>query len=442
MKNYSVSHITKNIQADISLPSSKSISNRALILNHFYELNIDLQNLSEADDTAIMLNALKQNAGIINLKNAGTCMRFLTAYFACKENCEVELHGDERMQKRPIKILVDALKELGADITYLNEEGFPPLKIKGKKLSGGTISINADISSQFISALMLVAPSFESGLNIKLNGEIFSHSYIEMTAKLMIKFGFDVSFNGSELAIIKSSNHQIIHSLTHSLTHSFTVEPDWSAASYWYEIAALSNSCNILLKGLHTESLQGDEIISDLMNDFGVETIHHDEGILLQKNHQIIKTNVTSSDLEKHQINLASTPDLLPALAVTAAVKNSSAKFTGLKNLRIKESDRLNALETELKKCGFDVMIEKDTLKINPVFNFQFSSFNFNTYNDHRMAMAFAPLALIFDKVEVENADVVEKSYPQFWNDLKQAGFEISLANKINQLFSIENLII
>jgi len=440
MKNYSVSHLTKKIQADISLPSSKSISNRALILNHFYELNIDLQNLSEADDTAIMLNALKQNAGIINLKNAGTCMRFLTAYFACKENCEVELHGDERMQKRPIKILVEALKELGADITYLNEEGFPPLKIKGKKLSGGNISINADISSQFISALMLVAPSFESGLNIKLNGEIFSHSYIEMTAKLMIKFGFDVSFNGSELAIIKSSNHQIIHSLTHSLTHSlphsfthslphsFTVEPDWSAASYWYEIAALSNSCNILLKGLHMESLQGDEIISDLMSDFGVETIHHDEGILLQKNHQIIKTTITSSEVDKHQINLASTPDLLPALAVTAAVKNSSAKFTGLKNLRIKESDRLNALETELKKCGFDVAIQNDTLKINTVFNFQLSTFNFNTYNDHRMAMAFAPLALIFDKVEIENADVVEKSYPQFWNDLKKAGFEISLA--------------
>jgi len=415
MKTVHITHPTKKVNVTIQLPSSKSISNRVLIIQALYK-NIELKNLSTADDTIIMQNALPQKKGKINVKNAGTCMRFLTAYFA-STNCEIELHGDERMKQRPIKILVDALKELGADITYINEEGFPPLKIKGKQLDGGKIKLNASVSSQFITALMLVAPTFHHGLEIELTDEISSKSYIEMTSKLMIHFGFECSFINNKILIPntqinKSTNRQYL----------YQIEADWSSASYWYEIAALCSDAEILLKNLSLKSLQGDCMISEYMKYFGVKTIENDDGVLLKK---VKKTETQSNSSLNQSINLLSTPDLAPTLVVTSAVKNIPIEIFGLKNLKIKESDRLSALEIELKKCGFNIEANNDSLIIKQnLINHQLSAIKkIQTYNDHRIAMSLAPLALIFDEVIIENPDTIEKSYPNFWNDLKSARF-------------------
>jgi 3-phosphoshikimate 1-carboxyvinyltransferase len=414
MRTVRVTHPTKKVAATIQLPSSKSISNRVLILQAISGNNIALENISTADDTLIMQSALFQKTGIIDVKNAGTCMRFLTAYFA-SINCEVEMQCDERMKLRPIKILVDALRDLGADISYLQEEGFPPLKIKGKQLDGGNIKMNASVSSQFISALMLVAPIFKNGLEIELTEEISSKSYIEMTANLMTSLGFDCTFINNKITInnqaYKQSNNQNL---------TYQIEQDWSSAAFWYEIVALSEDAEILLKDLSLKSLQGDCIISEYMKVFGVETIETDEGVLLRKikssNHQIIKS-----------FNLLNTLDLAPTIAVTAAAKNIETELSGLKNLKIKESDRLKSLETELKKCNFNIVAKDDSLYIKQnAINYQPSTISlFQTYNDHRLAMSLAPLALLFDDVMIENPDVVEKSYPHFWEDLKLAGFEL-----------------
>ena len=414
MRTVRVTHPTKKVAATIQLPSSKSISNRVLILQAISGNNIALENISTADDTLIMQSALFQKTGIIDVKNAGTCMRFLTAYFA-SINCEVELQCDERMKLRPIKILVNALRDLGADISYLQEEGFPPLKIKGKQLDGGNIKMNASVSSQFISALMLVAPIFKNGLEIELTEEISSKSYIEMTANLMTSLGFDCTFINNKITInnqaYKQSNNQNL---------TYQIEQDWSSAAFWYEIVALSEDAEILLKDLSLKSLQGDCIISEYMKVFGVETIETDEGVLLRKikssNHQIIKS-----------FNLLNTLDLAPTLTVTAAAKNIETELSGLKNLKIKESNRLQSLETELKKCNFNIVAKDDSLIIHSTSNtkLQTSNSKLQTYNDHRLAMSFAPLALLFDDVMIENPDVVEKSYPHFWEDLKLAGFEL-----------------
>ncbi len=412
MSSLRVTHPSKKVHASINLPSSKSISNRALILQSLFENYVELHNLSTADDTAIMQNALVNKSNIINVKNAGTCMRFLTAYFACKKG-EVELHGEERMYQRPIKILVEALQQLGADISYLGEEGFPPLKINGKQLDGGKITVDASMSSQYITSLMLVAPTFKNGLTIHLAGENNSYSYINMTAELMKLFGFEIMFN-----------NQTIHIPQHFATSrpypfKYAIETDWSAASYWYEIAALSDECEILLNGLSLKSLQGDAIIAEYIKAFDVETIVTEKGIVLQKNnHQIIELS--------NQLHLSNTPDLAPTLAVIAAAKNIDMKLLGLQNLNIKESDRLTALETELKKCGFTISIAENNSSLlthqhSPIIA---HSSLIKTYNDHRMAMAFAPLCLLFDDIEIENPEVVKKSYPRFWDDLKLAGFE------------------
>jgi 3-phosphoshikimate 1-carboxyvinyltransferase len=435
MKTVRVSYPTKKVAATIQLPSSKSISNRTLILQAVSENKIELENISTADDTLIMQKSVLQKSGTVNVKNAGTCMRFLTAYFSSM-NCEIELQCDERMKLRPIKILVDALRDLGADISYLNEDGFPPLKLKGKQLDGGKIKMDASVSSQFISALMLVAPTFKNGLEIELVGEISSHSYIEMTKKLMQNFGFDCSFIENKIII---KNQPINQSTIQPITYS--IEQDWSSASYWYEIVALCNDAEILLKNLSLKSLQGDCMINEYMKIFGVEAIETDEGICLRKfNCKDAKTQIEESS--NHQIiksiNLQNSPDLAPTLAVTTAAKpvplsggKIDAELSGLKNLRIKESDRLQALETELRKCGFDIEIKENSLFIHSTPNTkrQTSNIKFQTYNDHRLAMSFAPLALVFGNVIIENPDVVEKSYPNFWDDLKLAGFELEFNN-------------
>ncbi|MEI6594284.1 MAG: 3-phosphoshikimate 1-carboxyvinyltransferase [Bacteroidota bacterium] len=424
MRTVRVTHPTKKVAATIQLPSSKSISNRVLILQAISGNNIALENISTADDTLIMQSALFQKTGIIDVKNAGTCMRFLTAYFA-SINCEVELQCDERMKLRPIKILVNALRDLGADISYLQEEGFPPLKIKGKQLDGGNIKMNASVSSQFISALMLVAPIFKNGLEIELTEEISSRSYIEMTANLINRFGFDCSFIKNKITI----QHQPINQSTKQPI-TFSIEQDWSSAAFWYEIVALSEDAEILLKDLSLKSLQGDCIISEYMKVFGVETIETDEGIVLKKfNHGDTEQQRHKSTHQpiNQSTNLSNTLDLAPTLTVTAAAKNIETELSGLKNLKIKESNRLQSLETELKKCNFNIVAKDDSLIIHSTSNtkLQTSNSKLQTYNDHRLAMSFAPLALLFDDVMIENPDVVEKSYPHFWEDLKLAGFEL-----------------
>jgi 3-phosphoshikimate 1-carboxyvinyltransferase len=427
MRVISLSHPTNMITGSINLPTSKSISNRALILKHVLGTEIELLNLSEADDTKLMQEALQQKSGTIHLKNAGTCMRFLTAYFAAQEGNEVTLLCDERMQKRPIDELVNALLQMGAEIEYVNTEGFPPLRIKGKKLNGGTINISASASSQFVSALMMIAPLCQSDLSIELTGQITSQPYIEMTMRMMEALGITVLKHDSTFDIRTLKNNPT----SQISTHKSQIEPDWSAASYWYELAALSEDAELFLPNLSLNSLQGDCVIAEYMELFGVETIERENGIVVRKGRQSAVGSPQFPDGVLNNINLVNCPDLAPTLAVCAAATKTPMQLVGLQNLSIKESNRLKALQTELTKLGFDVVATDETLILNgaeqniqpQASQLSNHTSQISTYTDHRMAMAFAPLALLFDSIAIENPEVVEKSYPQFWADLKQVGF-------------------
>ena len=417
------------IKCSIDLPASKSIANRALILQAILP-NISLKNISEADDTLLMQSALNSDADEIQLKNAGTCMRFLTAYFASIEGRKVNLMCEDRMKERPIKTLVDALRELGADISYLEKEGYPPLAIQGKKLHGKCIKMNASESSQFISALMLIGPSIDNGLEIVMDGEISSKDYIEMTVKLMREFGLDVRFENNKIKIKNSE-------LSNTKALEYAIEADWSSAAFWYQIAAMSHDSEITLNGLSLESLQGDKIIAKhLLNQVETKAI---------SNNIIIHSNQSKINNQNSTINLNHQPDLAPALVVSFAALGIDAKIEGLQNLKIKESNRLQSLHDELVKLGYDIKIDVDSLeiknskKVDPSTPLRVTSSSIQTpsnstnqannnhfiktYKDHRMAMAFAPLALVFGEVIIENPDVVEKSYPHYWEDLKKAGF-------------------
>ncbi len=428
MKKVRVKAPKQRIECCIDLPASKSISNRALVLQAFYP-NSSISNLSTADDTLLMQEALKCKSGNIRIKNAGTCMRFLTAYFASQEGKKVNLLCDERMKLRPIKTLVDALRQLGADITYIEKEGFPPLSIQGKKLIGKPIRLDASESSQYITALMLIAPQIENGLEIILEGEIASKDYIDMTAKLMCEFGLNVCFENNIISIPNQSIRQIVN-------QQISIEPDWSSAAFWYQIAALSQDASITLNKLSIDTMQGDNIIAQLLSDI-VET----KSLV----NEIIISSIFNSQHSAFNIHLQNQPDLVPALVVTLAALGFEAKLTGLQNLKIKESNRLQSLHDELNKLGFNIKMDEENLEIrntekaNPstplrVTELVTQSFDIQhintsahqyikTYNDHRMAMAFAPLALVFGEVIIENPDVVEKSYPHYWDDLKKAGF-------------------
>lgn len=411
----------KPIRCSINLPASKSLANRALILQALFP-NIKLKNISEADDTLLMQSVLKSDSDEIHLKNAGTCMRFLSAYYASIEGRKVNLMCENRMKERPIKTLVDALRELGADITYLEKEGYPPLAIQGKKLQGKSVTMNASESSQFISALMLIGPSIDSGLEIILDGEISSIDYIEMTAKLMQEFGFKVQFENNKINIEKSE-------LSTFKDFEYAIEADWSSAAFWYQIAAMSHDSQITLNNLNSESLQGDKIIAKLLSN-QVETKNLSDNIS-------IHFKQSNNSRSKSTINLKHQPDLAPAFAVTYAALGIDSKIEGLQNLKIKESNRLQALHDELNKLGYTIKIDADSLEIKNLGNIdpstplrvKASSIKavnnqiVKTYKDHRMAMAFAPLALVFGEVTIENPDVVDKSYPHYWDDLNKAGF-------------------
>ena len=393
------------IDATITLPLSKSISNRALIINALTPNAIPLQRVANCDDTNAMLCALNSSEENINIGAAGTAMRFLTAYFASTPGHKVVLDGSERMRQRPIKALVDALRNCGAKIEYTQNEGFPPLAIYGNNLEGGEVALPASISSQYISALLMVAPLMQNGLTIILEGEITSRPYILMTLSMMSRWGVECTFEGN---IIKVPNCQYS-------AIEFDIEADWSAASYWYEISALSAGC-IALKGLDEKSLQGDSCLMKYFEKLGVDSQFEDEELTLMP---------SPEQLSHIELDLSEQPDIAQTIAVTCCMLRIPFRLTGLATLKIKETDRLEALKTELAKLSFDLRIEQGSVLIwegdqHPVFEQP----RIDTYKDHRMAMAFAPAALYIPGLIINDIEVVSKSYPEFWGHITEAGFE------------------
>ena len=344
----------------------------------------------------------------IDVHHAGTAMRFLTAYFAAQDGFEVQLTGSSRMKERPIKILVDALNELGAEISYIEKEGFPPLKIKGKKLTKNKVSLPANVSSQYISALLLIAPKLENGLELTLEGEITSVSYIKMTLAILNEIGIETSFIENKITVKPQSAIQ---------NSKFTIESDWSSASYWYSIVALSEiGTQITLSSFKENSLQGDFALVEIYKNFGVETVFND-------NNSITVSKVNTKFQKSFNFNLQSSPDIAQTIAVTCFRLGISCHLKGLHTLKIKETDRLEALKIELTKLGATISITNDSLILEQSENIK-PNIRISTYQDHRMAMAFAPLALKVPII-IENAEVVSKSYPTFWEDFKQFGFSI-----------------
>ena len=411
--NPNISELKKQFtihNSQLKLTGSKSETNRLLLLQALYP-NLLLENPSTSDDSDVMIKALHSpftihHSPLIDVHHAGTAMRFLTAYFAIQEGFEVCLTGSSRMKERPIQILVDALNELGAEISYLEKDGFPPLKIKGKKLTKSKVSLPANVSSQYISALLLIAPKLENGLELILVGEITSVSYIKMTIALLNKIGVETSF--IENKIIVKPQFTIRNS-------QFTIESDWSSASYWYSISALSEiGTQITLSSFKENSLQGDFVLVEIYKNFGVETVFHD-------NHSITISKVTNKFQKSFNFNLQSSPDIAQTIAVTCFGLGISCHLKGLRTLKIKETDRLEALRIELTKLGAIISVTNDSLTLEKSESVN-ANIRISTYQDHRMAMAFAPLALKVPIV-IENAEVVSKSYPTFWEDFKQFGF-------------------
>lgn len=390
----------------IALSGSKSESNRLLLLQKLYG-NIDLENISNSEDTIRMQKALTLESDVIDIHHAGTAMRFLTAYFATQTTRSVVLTGSARMKERPIEVLVKALQELGANIRYLQEKGFPPLLINGAEVQGGALTLPATISSQYISALLLVAPKMVNGLELHLEGTITSRPYIEMTLSVLEELGIKTSFQGNVICV----SPQIAVD-----THTFVIESDWSSASYFYAIIALSPIGTYLtLSSFKETSLQGDSQLIFLFKAFGVETVFGSSGqITISK---VKKENASFS------ANLIDTPDLAQTLAVVCFGLQISSHLTGLHTLKVKETDRLEALNTELSKLGAVIEVTDSELKLEAAQLIR-ENISIETYNDHRMALAFAPLALLVP-IEILEAEVVSKSYGTYWKDLESLGFKL-----------------
>ena len=393
---------------EIRITGSKSETNRLLLLQALYP-KIRVENTSNSDDSGVMIKAVQTKDEVIDVHHAGTAMRFLTAFFAIQEGKTTTLTGSSRMKVRPIKILVDALRQLGAHIEYLENEGFPPLQITGKKITTSAISLKADVSSQYISALLLIAPKLENGLELTLVGEITSLPYIKMTLALLNKIGITTSFESN---IIKIQHKSDIDYQT------IAIESDWSSASYFYSIIALSDiGTQITLSNFKENSLQGDATLVAIFEKFGVETIFN-------TNNSMMVSKSTPHELQPIICNLNNSPDIAQTIAVTCFGLGLECHLTGLHTLKIKETDRLEALQKELSKLGATVSITADSLTLAPSKR-RNSDIKIETYNDHRMAMAFAPLALK-KSIIIENAEVVSKSYPSFWENLKKIGFSVS----------------
>ena len=400
------------INCSINLSGSKSISNRLLLLKEILDLKIDLKNLSDSEDTKLLLKALRQIKEAknknINILDAGTDMRFLTALLAIKKGTWT-ITGSDRMKKRPIGELVSALKSLGAEIKFLEKENYPPLEIKGKIILGGALKIDASQSSQFISALLLISPKLKNGLVLTLKNKIVSSPYIEMTAALLKKFNVPIS---------KLKNTYTVNSSTKSKQIKvIKIESDWSSASYWYSICALSKNAKIELNFLNKKSLQSDSILPELYKILGVETKYKKNSIIISR-----------KKLETKSINynFINCPDIAQTFAVTCFGLSICAKLNGLSTLKFKESDRIIALKTELEKMGAKLVITNNSIELKKSKLIPFEGL-IETYNDHRMAMSFSPLALVYNSIKIANPEVVSKSYPRFWKDLKSVGFSVNL---------------
>ena len=395
------------IHTTIQLPSSKSISNRALIINALGNGTHHPENLSDCDDTRVMIRALNDDKETIDIMAAGTAMRFLTAYLSVTPGTRI-ITGTERMQQRPIQVLVNALRELGADIEYVANDGFPPLRITGRELRKDTISLPGNVSSQYISALLMIAPVLTNGLTIRLTGDIISRPYINLTLQLMNDFGVRAEWTDDHRLKVEP---QAYHSTP------FYVESDWSSSSYCYQIVALSKEAEVTLPGLFKDSYQGDSQVAGIFRSLGVETIYKDKTVILKKN---------GKSVERLDYDFINQPDLAQTFVVTCALLNIPFRFSGLQSLKIKETDRMAALITEMRKLGY-ILHETDgsvlswegercTTEEHPAID---------TYEDHRMAMAFAPTCLALPEILINNPQVVSKSYPRYWEDLRQAGFII-----------------
>ncbi len=418
------------LRATIKLPASKSISNRAILMTALARRNGDwneavrrLENLSDCDDTAVLLRALAslEERGtrceelVIDIGAAGTAMRFLTAFLAVNEG-EFVLTGSERMKRRPIGPLVEALRHLGADIRYEGEEGFPPLRIVGQPLDGGQVEISGELSSQFVSALLMIAPTLRNGLEIKMIGDIVSRPYIDLTLWMMREFGADADWTGGDTIRVKPSGYQ---------QRSYRIENDWSAASYWYEMVALTDDedAEIRLFGLNDYSKQGDAAVRYIFSMLGVKTefCSRSEECGVRSEVVLRKSNRVAP---RFDYDFTNSPDLVQTVVCTCAAKGIPFHFRGLKSLKIKETNRLEALVSELKKVGIAIRLENDSelvwdgKRIEPTFD------PIDTYDDHRMALSFAPLALKFPSISIKNPLVVTKSYPTFWQDLQKIGFQ------------------
>ena len=413
----------ERVDCHIQLPASKSISNRALVMNALAGADTHPENLSKCDDTDVMVSALRDMPYEIDIKAAGTAMRFITALLSVSEGEHV-ITGTERMRHRPISVLVDALRQLGADIEYAGEEGFPPLRIRGKKLSGGKLEVPGNVSSQYISALLMIGPAMKEGLTLRLTGEIISRPYIDLTVCLMREFGADAEWSDPATIKVKPVKYS---------PEPFYIENDWSAASYWYEIVALLNKKShdaadnqVIMSGLKDSSRQGDSAVRYIFSMLGVKTTFAEKNALKP-------TDVTLSAhhraLPRFDFDLVGQPDLAQTVVVTTVLMGIPFRFGGLQTLRIKETDRIAALKTEMRKLGYvlDDSVEGELswdgtrceAMPEPVID---------TYDDHRMAMAFAPAAIMFPGMRMNNPEVVTKSYPEFWDELRKAGFSITEA--------------
>jgi 3-phosphoshikimate 1-carboxyvinyltransferase len=404
----SLTQIPKSIKTRVVLPISKSISNRLLVISALSENKVELNNLSDSDDTRIMTELLNSDSQIKDAGHAGTTMRFLTAYYSLKKGV-VTLTGTERMKNRPIGELVEALRKLGADIEYLEKRGYPPLKIKGGNLKGGRISIESGISSQYISAILLIAPCLEKGLEMELKGDTLSYSYIDMTLSLMKEAGAIVEKENNILKVKEAPYREKI----------IEAEADWSSASYWFMIAGLHPDCQIVLKGLFKNSFQGDALIISMFENLGVGSVFTEEG--LQLSHSRV-------NLREFRYDFRNTPDMVQSFVPYCIARNIPFYFSGCRSLRIKETDRVTALHRELRKFNVEISFSEDgdliwwdgkspaSWKTSPLIN---------TYKDHRMALGMAPLSIKAGEITIEDPDVISKSYPGFWDDLKQAGFGV-----------------
>ena len=400
-----------NINAQIMLPASKSISNRALIINALANDTHPLENLSDCDDTQVMLRALQAQPGeTIDIMAAGTAMRFLTAYLSVTPGDRI-ITGTQRMKQRPIGILVDALRELGANIEYVEKEGFPPLRIQGTTLTKSHISLPGNISSQYISALLMIAPTLKNGLQVTLTGDIISRPYIDLTLQLMKDFGAQASWlNDHELKVEPQPYRST----------PYHIEGDWSAASYWHEIVALSKDATITLPSLFRKSYQGDSKMADQFALLGARTSYKENGITILKPKMVDISQAIHVNLD-----FTNQPDLAQTFVVTCALQNITFRFTGLQTLKIKETDRIAALICEMKKLGYVLHEAEDSILYWNGERCERSGEAIDTYEDHRMAMAFAPACLVLPDICINNPHVVSKSYPRYWDDLRAAGFTI-----------------